>query len=66
MGKIIICGKVTPTSQCSHIAWGADEEDLLRNAATHAQEHGLTATPELLTRLRSFIEDEDEGEEVAL
>ncbi len=66
MGKIIICSRVAPTSGCSHITWGAEDEDVLRNAAVHAQEHGLTPTPELLTRLMSFIEDEDEGEEVAL
>jgi predicted small metal-binding protein len=58
MGKIINCNKVNPTSDCQHIVRGADEEEVLRNAAEHAKEHGLTPTPELLAHVRSFIEEE--------
>ncbi len=58
LGKIIDCNKVNPTSDCHHIVRGADEEEVLRNAAEHAKEHGLAPTPELLARVRSFIQEE--------
>jgi predicted small metal-binding protein len=58
MGKIINCNKVNPTSDCQHVVSGADEEEVLRNAAAHAKEHGLAPTPELLAHVKSFIEEE--------
>ncbi len=61
MGKMIECNRVNPTSDCEHIVRGADDAEVLRNAAEHAKEHGLAPTPELLTQLRAFIEDEEEG-----
>jgi predicted small metal-binding protein len=57
MAKTIDCNKVNPTGDCYHVVWGANEEEVLRNAAEHAKEHGLTPSPELLARIRSFIED---------
>jgi hypothetical protein len=33
MGKIIDCHKVNPTSDCQHVVRGANEEEVLRNAA---------------------------------
>ncbi len=58
MSKIVDCSKVNPASGCSHVVRGATEEELLKNAAEHAKEHGLEATPELLTMVKGFIEEE--------
>jgi predicted small metal-binding protein len=58
MGKIIDCNKVNPTSDCHHVVRGANEEEVLRKAAEHAKEHGLQPSPELLTKVKSHIENE--------
>jgi len=58
MSKIINCNKVNPTSDCHHVIRGDTEEELLRNAAAHAKEHGLEPTPEILKMVKSFIEEE--------
>ena len=59
MGKIIDCNKVNPASGCSHVVRGATEEELLKNAAVHAKEHGIVeVTPELLEHVKANIEDE--------
>lgn len=59
MGKVIQCAKVVPESSCPHVVRGATEEEVLRNAQEHAKEHGIVeVTPELVERLKSFIEDE--------
>lgn len=57
MAKIIDCNKVNPTSGCNHVVTGETEEELLRNAAAHAKEHGLEPTPELLEQVKRFIEE---------
>jgi predicted small metal-binding protein len=49
---------VNPSSECDHVVRGRDEAEVLRNAETHAREHGLEPTPELMEQVRSFIEDE--------
>ena len=59
MGKIIDCNKVNPTSGCAHVVRGATEEELLKNAAEHAKEHGIVeVTPELLEEIKANIEEE--------
>ncbi len=58
MAKIIDCNKVRPAGDCSHVVRGETEEELFRNAAEHAKAHGLELTPELLAKVREFIEDE--------
>jgi len=58
MGKIIDCNKVNPASGCTHVVRGATEEELLKNAAEHAKEHGLQPTPELLEQVKTHIEEE--------
>ncbi len=59
MGKVIHCQKVVPQSGCPHSVRGATVEEVLKNAQQHAKEHGITqVTPELIERLKSFIEDE--------
>ncbi len=58
MGKIIDCNKVNPASGCKHVVRGATEEELLKNAAVHAKEHGLEPTPELLEQVKTQIEEE--------
>jgi len=38
---------------------GTTEEELLRNAAQHAKEHGIVeVTPELIDQIKANIEDE--------
>jgi predicted small metal-binding protein len=58
MAKVIHCDKVNPSSGCEHTVRGATEEEVLKNAAIHAKEHGLEPTPELLAKVKAFIEDE--------
>ena len=59
MGKIIDCNKVNPASGCSHVVRGATEEELLKNAAEHAKEHGIVqVTPELLEEIKAYIQEE--------
>jgi predicted small metal-binding protein len=58
MGKAIYCNKVNPSSECNHVIRGETEDDVLQKAGVHAKEHGLEATPELIEKVRSNIEDE--------
>jgi predicted small metal-binding protein len=37
---------------------GDTEEELLKNAAEHAKEHGMEPTPELLAMVKGYMEDE--------
>ena len=62
MGKIIECHKVNPTNDCDHVVHGRDENELMRNAAEHAREHGLEPTPELMAQVRTHMEDDAEGD----
>jgi predicted small metal-binding protein len=55
---IVDCNKVNPASGCQHIVRGETEEELLKNAAEHAKEHGLEPTPELISMVRGNIEEE--------
>ena len=59
MSKIIDCNKVNPASGCDHVVRGETEEELLRNAAEHAKEHGIVdVTPEVVKMIKANIEDE--------
>jgi predicted small metal-binding protein len=59
MSKVIHCAKVVPESGCPHSIGGATEEELLRNAAQHAKEHGIVeVTPELIDHIKANIEDD--------
>ena len=57
MGKMIDCGKVNPASGCGHVIRGETEEDVLRQAAEHAKEHGMEPSAELLAQVRARIEE---------
>ncbi len=57
MSKVIDCTKVNPASGCGHVVTGETEEELLKNTAIHAKEHGMEPTPELLEMVKSYIED---------
>ena len=58
MSKIVDCNKVNPASGCRHIVRGETEEELLKNAAEHAKEHGLEPSSELLAMVKGHIEEE--------
>ena len=58
MGKIVECHKVNPSSDCTHVVRGRDEDEVMQKAEVHAREHGLEPTPELMAQVRSSIEDE--------
>ncbi len=59
MGKFIDCAKVNPVSGCGHVVRGETEEELLKNAAEHAKEHGIVeVTPELIAMVKANIQDE--------
>lgn len=59
MAKIIECAKVDPSSACTHVVRGATEEEVLKNAAEHAKQHGIReVTPELMAKVKGAIRDE--------
>jgi predicted small metal-binding protein len=59
MGKMVECAKVDPSSGCSHVIHGKDEQEVMRNAAEHAKEHGIRdVTPELSEKVKAAIRDE--------
>lgn len=58
MSLIVDCNKVNPASGCHHVVRGETEEELLKNAAEHAKEHGLEPTPALISMVRGNIEEE--------
>ncbi len=41
MAKVLECAKVDPSSGCNYVVRGETEEDLLRNVAVHAKDHGI-------------------------
>ena len=58
MAKMVDCGEVNPASGCGHVIHGETEEDVLRQAAEHAQtEHDMEATPELIAKVKEHIRD---------
>ena len=59
MGKIVECAKVDPSSGCTHVVRGNTEEEVLKNAAEHAKQHGMQeVTPELKAKVRAAIRSE--------
>jgi len=59
MSKIVECAKVDPSSGCTHVVRGRDEEEVLKNAMEHAKEHGIReVTPELMAKVKAAIRDE--------
>jgi predicted small metal-binding protein len=59
MAKILECAKVDPSSGCQHIIRGETEEEVLKEAAEHAKEHGIReVTPELIELVKANIRDE--------
>jgi predicted small metal-binding protein len=60
MDKIIECAKVDPSSGCTHVVRGKNEEEVLKNAMEHAKEHGIReVTPELVAKVKAAIRDAD-------
>ena len=58
MPKIIECAQVDPSSGCQHVVRGETEEEVLRNAAEHAKEHGIReVTPEMMAQVKAAIRD---------
>jgi predicted small metal-binding protein len=58
MSKELECAKVDPSSGCQYVVRGETEEEVMRNAAEHAKEHGIRdVTPELMERVKSSIRD---------
>ncbi len=59
MTKIVECAKVDPSSGCTHVVRGKDDEEVLKNAMEHAKEHGICeVTPELMAKVKAAIRDE--------
>jgi predicted small metal-binding protein len=59
MGKMVECGKVDPSSGCTYVAHGKDEQEVMRNVAEHAKQHGIRdVTPELTAKVKAAIRDE--------
>ena len=59
MAKILECAKVDPSSGCKHVVRGDTEEQVLRQAAEHAKEHGIReVTPEMMERVKANIRDD--------
>jgi predicted small metal-binding protein len=59
MGKMIECAKVDPSSGCNYVVRGNTEEEVLKNAAEHAKQHGIRqVTPEMMAKVKGAIRDE--------
>jgi len=59
MSKVLECSKVDPVSGCQYVVRGNTEEEVLQNAAVHAEQHGIRQmTPELMERVKANIHDE--------
>ena len=59
MGKIVECANVDPSSGCTHVVQGNTEEEVLKNAAEHAKQHGMReVTPELKAKVKVAIREE--------
>ena len=59
MGKILECAKVDPSSGCTHVVRGKTEEEVMKNAAEHANQHGIRQmTPDLMAKAKAQIRDE--------
>ena len=59
MGKILECAKVDPSSGCTHVVRGKNEDEVMKNAAEHAKQHGIRQmTPELMAKAKAQIRDE--------
>ncbi|HSC70355.1 MAG TPA: DUF1059 domain-containing protein [Candidatus Methylomirabilis sp.] len=58
MGKVLRCGDLMPG--CQHVIRATTEEEVLKQAATHAQEaHGIKEiTPALATKVKGAIRTE--------
>jgi len=58
MAKVLECAKVDPSSGCNYVVRGETEEELLRNVALHAKDHGIReVTPELMELVKANIHD---------
>jgi len=58
MAKVLECAKVDPSSGCNYVVRGETEEDLLRNVAVHAKDHGIReVTPEMMKLVKANIHD---------
>jgi predicted small metal-binding protein len=58
MAKVLECAKVDPSSGCQHVVRGETEEEVLRKAGEHAEEHGIRdVTPQLIERIKASIRD---------
>jgi predicted small metal-binding protein len=56
MGKMVECAKVDPSSGCKHVIRGATDEEVMKNAAEHAKQHGIREmTPELMSKVKANI-----------
>jgi predicted small metal-binding protein len=56
MDKIIECAKVDPSSGCTYVVRGKNDEDVLKKAAEHAKSHGIREmTPELMAKAKAAI-----------
>jgi predicted small metal-binding protein len=59
MGKILECAQVDPSSGCTHVVRGKTEEEVMKNAAEHAKQHGIRQmTPDLMAKAKAQIRDE--------
>lgn len=59
MGKMVECASVDPSSGCKEVIRGKDQQEVMRNAAEHAKQHGLRqVTPGLTAKLKAAIHDE--------
>ncbi len=58
MAKVLECAKVDPSSGCNYVVRGETEEDLLRNVAVHAKDHGIReVTPEMMKLVKANIHE---------
>lgn len=56
MALSVDCGKVRPEEACNHVIRADSEDELMQKVAEHAKTHNLEPTPELVAKVKQYIE----------
>ncbi len=59
MSKVVECAQVDPSSGCTAVIRGKDEQEVMTKAAEHAKQHGIRqVSPEMQAKMKAAIHEE--------